>query len=367
MQNIDRPLYFKGLNGWRGLAALTIVFMHTASNMAAYNVGKNAENLFASLRLQYPVLANLAITFFFTLSGFLITYILLVEKSRAQINILKFYKRRILRIWPLYYAYIIITLAILTFIGYPYNLKGLPFYILFSGNIPYIFHFGIPALGHYWTLGVEEQFYIFWPWLVKHVKKLFLVCLILIAFQLLWKFYFHYINPHTIIRNLASINRFDCLLIGAVAAILFRKQHTLFLKVVNNKWVQVSAWCFLLFVCIFPFINLFDSEVFACLAVILIMGQINGIHPIINLEKPPLIFLGKISYGLYIIHPIIVLISEYIFPQIAMHGYFKSFIVVIFVAGISIMLATLSYYFLELRFINYKKKFMVVRSTATPQ
>ena len=334
--------------------------------MEAYHVNAPTLAYFKSLNNFYPVLANEALTFFFCLTGFLISYILFSEKAFKSVNIRKFYLRRILRIWPLYYVYLLIVFGVLYAWGIEYQAKAVPFYIFFAGNFPFLFHFSIPLLGHYWTLGVEEQFYIFWPWLVKFTKRIIPLIIILIVFQVLWKLYFHYIDRHVLVKNLISINRFDCILIGALGAKLFFDQNKYFLALVDNKWVQLLAWITLIACLVFRFAWILDSEIYACIAIILMMGQIREKHPIINIEKKPLVFLGKISFSLYIFHPLLVFFAEHIFSQMPAGGIGKVFWIFVAITLPSLLLAWLSYRFIEFPFIQRKKKFMVVKSSATP-
>src|SRR5205823_8171304 len=83
-------------------------------------------------------LANFGVTMFFCLSGFLITYLLVLEKGKSSVNVKNFYLRRILRIWPLYFSYLFICLIVIWF-NQPQKLPGsLAFYFLLAANIPFI-------------------------------------------------------------------------------------------------------------------------------------------------------------------------------------------------------------------------------------
>ncbi|MFM7901642.1 MAG: efflux RND transporter periplasmic adaptor subunit, partial [Bacteroidota bacterium] len=116
---------------------------------------------------------------FFALSGFLITYLLLEEKKKGEVNIRNFYIRRILRIWPLYYLFVALTLITTFFFDVSFEYKSILFYIFLLANIPFIFGGHIPFLSHFWSLGVEEQFYSFWPWVVKKSKSILKITVII--------------------------------------------------------------------------------------------------------------------------------------------------------------------------------------------
>jgi peptidoglycan/LPS O-acetylase OafA/YrhL len=149
---------------------------------------------------------------FFVLSGFLITNILLRMKESLGAGdfFRKFYGRRFLRIFPLYYFYLLIMLIVtMVLIYYGYRVaymqrfqEQLPYALIYAYN----FFNASPAfngeswlIGHLWSLSVEEQFYIFWPLLIfltpkKHLKKLFVGAIIAgplfrMAVTILYKFY----------------------------------------------------------------------------------------------------------------------------------------------------------------------------------
>ncbi|MEJ0054763.1 MAG: acyltransferase family protein [Bacteroidota bacterium] len=136
-------------------------------------------------------LQDLVFLFFFSLSGFLITYLLLEENKESGIDIKNFYTRRILRIWPLYYLYLVLCLITSLLFGMPFPSASIVFYVLLMANIPFVFGYALPFLSHFWSLGVEEQFYSFWPWIVKKsssiLKLTIIISGVLIFFKCLFK------------------------------------------------------------------------------------------------------------------------------------------------------------------------------------
>lgn len=98
----DRISYFPGLNGLRAIAALVVIVWHADIFIVSFSL--------ADFGLKQSGLAGYAVNLFFVLSGFLITYLLMVEKEKTgTIDVKKFYMRRVLRIWPLYYVSILIS------------------------------------------------------------------------------------------------------------------------------------------------------------------------------------------------------------------------------------------------------------------
>jgi peptidoglycan/LPS O-acetylase OafA/YrhL len=170
-------VFFPNLDSLRFLAFLLVFLQH-----GFYNAFKPFEG--------YSYLSDRVISFFFTggstgvqvffvLSGFLITYLLLNEQKKAgQIDLGKFYLRRTLRIWPLYYATVIFAFIIYpylkSFIGMDSGLCSRPwYYFTFLANFDSI-HIsqhcpGESAMtqGIVWSVAIEEQFYIFWPLLFR--------------------------------------------------------------------------------------------------------------------------------------------------------------------------------------------------------
>ena len=139
-----KAVYLPGLNGLRAIAAISVVIAHTMMHMVTLKL---------TLPVSFPM-AQYAVTLFFVISGFLITYLLLIEKEESFINVKNFYIRRILRIWPLYYLFIIVCFTLSSYDRVFHNLASprIYLYLLFFSNIPFILHKGIDILNHYWSM-----------------------------------------------------------------------------------------------------------------------------------------------------------------------------------------------------------------------
>jgi peptidoglycan/LPS O-acetylase OafA/YrhL len=163
-----------GLDGIRGIAFLLVFFLHT----------------------DYIYIGWVGVQLFFVLSGFLITDILLRMKDTFNAGdfFKKFYGRRFLRIFPLYYFYLLIMFIVTSvLIYYQYRIHYME---RFQDQLPYalayVYNFFNASsayqgeswlVGHLWSLSVEEQFYIIWPLLIfltpkQHLKKLFIAAII---------------------------------------------------------------------------------------------------------------------------------------------------------------------------------------------
>jgi peptidoglycan/LPS O-acetylase OafA/YrhL len=192
--------YFKNLDGLRFLAALAVIMGHCQQIIANYQ-GYSPYEPYANK------LASFGVDFFFVLSGFLISYLLMQEVEKTgTINIKNFYNRRFLRIWPLYFLVGLISVFFGSFImnyfgflklndgkyiDYVYNLpdllKNLFFLGTFSINFQTLLGFQNPVssmnFGHFWSLAIEEQFYLIWApamyFFRRHIGAVILVFLCL--------------------------------------------------------------------------------------------------------------------------------------------------------------------------------------------
>ncbi len=357
-------IHLPGLNGIRAIAAFAVIFSHIGISLSYYGMN-NLPDL---------DLAGYGVTIFFSLSGFLITYLLLIEKERFRnINIKQFYIRRILRIWPLYYWYIALALFTLWLIpSDEITYEYLPFMIFFSANVPMALIIPMGLLGHFWSLGVEEQFYAFWPWVVAKSKKLvrwILIFLGVIALlklaAWLWLRYTGDLIPYNVIH----VTRFHCMAIGALGAIFFFHKRAEFLNLFFHPVVQVLCWLsvILLGISLFPLPSLIKHEVVAVIAVGLIVNVADNAKALIRLKGRIPDYLGKISFGLYVYHPLIVyLLGTLIGPRVSewpetariAFAYVTIPVLTIFVAG-------LSYEFFEKRFLKLKHAYSRVVSQAS--
>ncbi|MDP1800300.1 MAG: acyltransferase, partial [Bacteroidota bacterium] len=170
----SKNIYFKGLNGLRFFAAFAVIITH----IELIKDQMHCPNLYYTSKMIFE-LGGLGVVFFFVLSGFLITYLLLKEKELTDtINVKKFYIRRVLRIWPLYFLIVILGFFVLPhfhfmeisfFAKYNAHLSvfNLVLFLVMLPNLAFAIFKPLPHIGQLWSIGVEEQFYLLWPWVVK--------------------------------------------------------------------------------------------------------------------------------------------------------------------------------------------------------
>jgi len=366
-------LHFSGLNGLRAIAALSVLFSHTTMGLYSFGLNSFIFGKYADGNPKATLLAGFGVSIFFALSGFLITYLLLEEKRTKEINIKNFYIRRILRIWPLYYLYFILSIATLIVFDLPFEKQSILFYVFLSANIPFIFGGAINFLGHYWSLGVEEQFYFFWPWVIKKSKSILKITIIICILLILLKCILRYIDIRTHAGEISwpyatlHTTRFHCMLIGAIGAILYFQNNILFLRITNNLIAQSLAWFIIFLVAInkFHIISFLDNEFISVVTVFLIIGQIQKTRRIVNLDVSFFDFIGKISYGIYVIHPLVIFYLSKTITFSNKTDIFNYFFVYFSVFLTTIILAYLSYEFFEKRFLLLKEKYSTIRSSGT--
>lgn len=278
--------------------------------------------------------------------------------------------RRILRIWPLYYLYLILSIISLFILKIDFDKQQLFFYIFLMANIPFLFGKAIPFITHYWSLGVEEQFYLFWPNFIKRTKHILVVSIMLFLVIMLLKLFFYFTaSKYTFNSTMyffIDSSRFQCMLIGAISAILYFNQNKLFINIAIHFVTQIFSWSIivLMFLNKYKFSYFISHELMTFVTCMIIISQIEQKNRIINLEHKIFDFLGKISYGIYVIHPLVAIwISKLIvFKNNNVINYFIVYIVCI---TTTILLSYISYEYFEKKFLKIKNKYTTIESKST--
>ena len=357
----NTSIHLLGLNGLRAIAALSVLWRHCMqSTFGNWGIPE----------YHFPFLSD-GVTMFFVISGFLITYLLLEEQKQVgRISIPKFYMRRILRIWPIYYGYLAIVIVTLALFGrLPEIINStLLYYVFFAANIPFALHIGLWPIVHYWSIGVEEQFYLFWPWIVKFLgRNILKIALYVCVGWLSLKYVSLFLWGHeSFLYRFVSVTRFDCMMLGAMGAILYSNKNHFFLKWMTNKWIDLVAWLLLLLSGIYASIIPAPIRIqyIAVLSLIVIMSQVGTKKFIINLENRFFDFIGKISYGIYVIHPILIFVCSIGYSKLNINLSIPLQYLIIYLGMtlLTISLAYLSYTYFEKPFLKLKERFSIVHS-----
>ena len=361
----NQSIHLVGLNGIRAIAAIAVVLSHINLGLGSFHLPP----------IKSIDLAGHGVTIFFALSGFLITFLLIHEKQKQPIIVKKFYLRRILRIWPLYFLYLFVTILVTYQSSFTNEIlkPTLIYYIFFAANIPFIFDFALPLLGHFWTIGVEEQFYLFWPWLIKNnrlntLRTVVVFAGFLILLRLICRFIeYKWGNPYPYL--IIHVNRFDCMAVGGIGAILFLEDNKIFKKIVYLKVTQILSWfvIFLLAFNSFHIASVIDPEIISIVTVVIIINVSSNTNTIINLNKQIFDFLGKISYGIYIIHPLVIFLFAKFLNLFELHNLTKYILIYTGVLALTIAIAYVCFRYFESKFIKLKENFSVIKSSSIKQ
>ena len=350
----QNKLYLPGLNGIRAVAAITVLFGHMWAPFGNWGVTPPWD-------IPWP---DGPVTTFFVISGFLITYLLMNEIGKTNdVSIPKFYMRRILRIWPLYYTYLALAL-LATWLFHDEINNAAWFYTFFSGNISHAIGLGIIPLFHFWSLGVEEQYYIWYPWMVKYSKKRVLSFVtILFVCWFVAKLAAYIFLGKGLTYRILGVTQFDCMMLGAMGAIMYYRKTEWFNKLCSNRFVAIVAWGLFftsgLYADFIP--SPVRNEFIAFISLLVIMAGLLR-KPI--LENRVMNYLGQISYGIYVIHPLLLyVLTRLIRPTDYLSNDVASVVIFITMTILTIVLAGLSYKFFEMPFLRLKSKFSVVQST----
>ncbi len=370
-----------GLDGLRAIAFLIVFFFHTRNLPFGW----------------------MGVQLFFVLSGFLITDILLRMKEQLPRRefFIKFYGRRFLRIFPLYYLYLTL-LAVLIFLLPSLDLKTLNTEIGkgFLNQIWvaafYVFDFFHASaffersrfFTHLWSLSVEEQFYLLWPLLIFLVPrgKFKQLCFTAIGFGFIFRLAITWIyrtqlfplllsDPQQAVNVLpfshldafafgAYISRFELprprlQLLLLAAAIPAFGLFTDFLS--KGSIVTLSLGYALPMTGLYKEVWGYTALNYLFAVLIYCVARTNFLTDI--LESAPLRYLGRISYGLYVYHYGIIAIAVALFREYDLPYSLRSPQMFVIAMGATLLVATLSFYLLEKPIINLKDKLFRVSSS----
>lgn len=369
----NNSVYFPNLDGIRFIAAFLVIINHVEQISEVYGIYNWFDNEFIKNT------GKLGVSLFFVLSGFLITFLLYKEESVTNTISLKwFYVRRILRIWPLYFLIIILGLFVYQYIpglklpGFNYSVYNnnlgsiILLFIFFMPNIVLINFGPIPFVAQTWSIGAEEQFYLFWPALNKYIKSklLLIVTVFFIFFSLSVYFSQTYMQSekHLFMYRLIETIPIHYMCIGAFFAYvacndfkIIQLMRSIFFSRLFQLVALLSIICIIVFKIYIPFIQ---KEYFAFIFGVIIYNAALNDKNIFLLNNKVLTYLGKISYGLYMYHPVVIVISVVALTYLGLEN--NKMLVYILALGLSILIAAVSYEFFEKYFFKLKNKFKIV-------
>jgi len=352
----------KSLDGIRAISIFMVLLGHCADTIGPVITDNNIFPFFANARLGVRI--------FFVISGYLITTILIKERNKpGPIILAHFYIKRTLRIFPVFYLYIIVLILLKNFFIPTLfdNYEWIAFASVFGWNYAHLFIAPNAAnenvvwfFGHFWTLSMEEQFYLLWPITfikisVFWLKRLILGIIILAPLIRLATYYFMPDSRGQIEMMLHTGG--SVILVGCLGALLenssfFKKR---ILNVINSNALIIFLALFLFVIS--PILSFsfqgvyklpFGAGLESMAIILLLFWCINVPSKVSNFLNGRLIsHIGVLSYSLYI--------WQQLFLNNKIHYWFNQFpqnIVLVFVV------AHLSYYFIEMPFLGLKKRFI---------
>jgi peptidoglycan/LPS O-acetylase OafA/YrhL len=380
--------HIPALDGLRGVAILMVLFLH----LAPFGHGLPAPTAFVDKAFLHVAKTGwMGVDLFFVLSGFLITGILYDTKGSAH-YFRQFYARRVLRIFPLYYGALVIFLIILPALfpehrvlqnlradagwywSYLYNWK-----LAATGFLP------SSALGHFWSLAVEEQFYLFWPLVVfwLSTRRLLIACVVAMVTALVCRMAL-WMTGYVPLVNVWTPSAMDALAIGAFIAVVVRQPGGLSIL---RRWARPIA-----VVTGLPLAALFLGEAASLIphrllqtagqtliavffGAILVLALTSSGNSAFGkaAANPILRFFGKYSYAMYVFHHPLLWFNPNSLLKVNFRGIPTVFgsqmpaylLWLAMTIGLTIALALVSWHVWEKQFLKLKRFFPYETGDAT--
>ncbi|MBI1836328.1 MAG: acyltransferase [Flavobacteriia bacterium] len=372
----NKPYFFPNLNSLRFICAFLLFLFH---NMTfTKNIwGDFYSNTYFTLFLSLLNKVLFSVNFFFVVSGFLITYLLLHEKFRTKkVKIGNFLMRRILRIWPLYFI-----LVVFGFFIFPYLPNGIQTvhelwrFSIFLSNIDEIIvgmNDPLNFLTVSWTISVEEHFYFIWALFFMGINflknKLSIMQLTLLFNSCLFLFSIIYRINHNDSERILYYHTFSVLgdlAIGSITALaVFKPQIIIYFKNLSRlKIIFFYLFSIIYFIGegfvwkgnLIAFNRIIPSIIFG----ILILEQVYSLNSPFKVDQIPYINkAGKLTYGFYMFHSIFIYYWAIYFEN---HQLTSSILYLFLFIGITFtstyFCSYISYYYFEEKILKLKKYF----------
>ena len=360
--------YFKELNALRFIGFVGIFFGHVffSNDIEIVN-----SKIYSTLYSYGKILGFISIDSFFVLSSFLITWKGLEElKVTKKFQFKNFLIRRSLRIWPLYFLVILLGFLI-EFIKsyYTQNISSLPSFWSF---ILFILNFDIIKNGYeflffmvfMWSISVEEQFYIFWAlvlkWFQNHLLK---ISLLIILISIIFRIFFIDDSLNLNFHTVSALGNFG---VGALAAIAAFNNSILITKIRDFSKTQIVIIYLISLIIFIAIPSLQNHDLFIVIQRVLfsfvfafiILEQTYCQQSIFKLSRIKYFnFFGKISYGLYCYHGIMITIVLKFSDYFSKSLFTSIFIFPTLIFCGTLLFSHLSYKFFESKILKLKTKY----------
>lgn len=348
---MQKNKYFIQLDALRAIAVLMVLLYHwlpSVDFLHNYQIGPYGVSVF------------------FVLSGFLITRILMIEKEKIaqrkttfSLVLKAFYIKRALRIFPIFYLLVLF----LFLVNFETVRMEAVWHFSYLSNVLYVVNEKYSnGVAHFWSLAVEEQFYLIWPFLILLIPKTRLLYFLLFTI-ILGVFSFIFLALNVPNGTLLMPARIDAFALGGLLS---------YLTLTNSDWaIKLKKYNWLLLVSLFTFvvlqvqdlgrINLLSNIFFYIICLFLIGKMVLGFDGIGKriFENSIVVYIGKISYGIYLYHNLMQWLVPYYSEQLNLpfpgpHQEFARFVIYFI---LTIIVSSLSYYLIEQNFNKLKTKY----------
>ncbi len=327
-----------------------------------------------------------AVLLFFVLSGFLITYGLLSEQKQTEkIDLRNFYLGRFLRIAPLQFLTVFISFIMyLTFYGVipsyqePAHPVSTFLLLLLIPNITSLIDHVVNAASHIWSLGVENEFYLFWPLLLIRFRKSKLTMIIsvilikiIIEMILLPLFVTLIYSNHltSLITQFLYLFPIEQMAVGGCGAWLVINDKQQILKFLFHPITQLITYLtigWLIYRNLYGIPHYIETFIVPLIFLSLIINVSCNPKPFFSYENRLLNYLGKISYGIYMFHPSIAFVIIWCtYKHVAVNSHAYIVYIYLFVLSITIGIAGLSHKYLEVPIMKLRRKRAHVDTSST--
>ncbi len=370
--NNDR-IFFLNFDVVRFVAAYLIIILHGFTSFKStfgpiYPLSLYPEdswiNKIANIAIEN---CHIGVDIFFLISGFLITYLLLAEKDRTgTVNISKFYIRRSLRIWPLYYLTVFLVFLIAKFhsLAHPDYL----YYMFFLTNYEFLSN-GLSnyLVIHLWSICVEEHYYIFIPLFLYLMPVRYIphIMFSIIGVSIAYRLSVYNVHEYWNLVYLNTLSRIDVLALGSLFGYYFFKGS---LKFTSPLYIRLFFYGILVFLFFTEpmaemhsrFLIGFKKYIYVLLAGYWIGNYMFHPQAILTFKKANFIhYLGRVSYGLYMFNPLVFFYVIRLFQGLETRSFtFYMLLTSASVIGVSLI----SYHLFEKQFLLLKERFTVVKS-----
>ncbi len=363
--------YHPELDVLRFFAFLMVFLHHAFPHDPAFWTKLGVPSFLARIVAGIGATGAFGVSVFFVLSSYLITELLLREKDQmGTLDVRSFYIRRMLRIWTLYFAFLALAVVLQWIVpGQHVTLRAGLWFSLLAGNWFIVFH-GFPSsvIFPLWSVSIEEQFYITWPAVVRRVSEpgMLLIAGVLLTVATAARFYLgmHHVGESDVWCN--TFVQLDPIVIGILMALLLRGEVPRLSRLARAALMLAGITGLALGAVYFGIKNdpLTTSRIVFGYPSVAIGGGLLLLSVLRERKSgssPVLVYLGRISYGLYVFHILGLLISDHVvYDQTA--SLMRYALRVGIALAATILMAAASFRWLEKPFLNLKQRFTHVLS-----